>query len=632
MKSLFITLTFFLLFPLSAKADAVDDLKAGVTWNYVAKRTGLWHDPDAWVQNQVPPIGANVRIPAGIRMSVSRRQTTNYDRILVEGTLRMWPVNFDSEIRVDTLLIDTNGVLLAGTATEPIPFDRNVDIVIVARASVPLGQGQKARGIVGRGEVKLYGQPRTTKATLAGNALAGNGTITLTNNVPDSWKVGDEIVITSTHYNGPSALRNEVRTISSKSGKVVTLNQALAFDHKRPAGSFKVYVGNLTRQITIKSQNTSTLDKRGHVMLTAGSDVVIEGARFLDLGRSDKAFITDLNNPEGRYSLHFHRNAYSKKQEVRNCVIQGTPGWGLVNHSSWVVATDNYCHDFAGAGFVSEAGDELGGFSSNLASGGSIAPTHPLPDTREMFGENEDRMKVGDMGFSGIAYWMVSPFVRMTNNIAAGGKGTAFFYFPSGKKEGGEMIGLQRSRFPAAATPRTWVHENQHNSYEMGLSADYPLRAFHDNTGYGCLQGYRSRWVNHPTIPMYNPIPGADVIAQIQAISATPGDRANAIRVPYTTTNNTFWNCHSGISMTYSRHFTVDNFTILNDQLGGQARGGAGINAVAGNNVMDTGNLKSWFRNSSVTYFNFGATLNNSQGVSGMSYTNCNTNEDFRTQ
>jgi hypothetical protein len=166
--------------------------------------------------------------------------------------------------------------------------------------------------------------------------------------------------------------------------------------------------------------------------------VDIRDAAFIDLGRTDKAAAITAANIKGVYSVHFHQNGYDQEQRLSNSVIRGTPGWGLANHSSNVVATNNVVHDFAGAAFSAEAGDEIGSFIGNIVSGGTNRPLQGKPYAREAIGEQPKlRLLAGDMGKFANGFWMVSPQVVVQNNVVAGGNGTAYLMFGLGTMEFG---------------------------------------------------------------------------------------------------------------------------------------------------------------------------------------------------
>ena len=72
----------------------------------------------------------------------------------------------------------------------------------------------------------------------------------------------------------------------------------------------------------------------------------------------------------GRYAVHFHRTGVDGSADpvsISDSVVSGSPGWGIVNHSSNVDVSDNVVFNATGAAFVTEAGNELGRFDHNIA-------------------------------------------------------------------------------------------------------------------------------------------------------------------------------------------------------------------------------------------------------------------------
>ena len=76
------------------------------------------------------------------------------------------------------------------------------------------------------GTLSLHGNRKDSWTKLAKTAAAGSNTIEVLN--AGDWKKGDEIVVASTDFDPHQAER---RTISSISGKVITLDQKLEYMH-----------------------------------------------------------------------------------------------------------------------------------------------------------------------------------------------------------------------------------------------------------------------------------------------------------------------------------------------------------------------------------------------------------------
>jgi G8 domain len=547
--------------------DHIAMLAANLTWSAVAAKSGAWNDAATW-GGTLPKSGDNVRIPAGVTVSVGKLESASLARVFVEGALKFSSTQ-NTRLTVDTMLVGANALLQMGSPADPLLPGVNAELVIQSRAEAPLDVAEKTRGVLVSGQFITNGPDKDNMAALAGNATKGSNSLQFTK-APAGWAVGDEVVVTGTRFHWANSqneplLENEVRKITAINGNTVTLDAKLVYDHVKPEPAFSIYVSNLTRHIVIKSANAQTLTERGHIMFMKGSLADIRDAALVDLGRTNKAAPITTTNVKGVYSIHFHQNGYDQEQHLTNSVIRGTPGWGLANHSSNVVATNNVVHDFVGAAFSAEAGDEIGSFTGNIVSGGTNRPLQAKPYAREAIGEEPQlRLLAGDMGKFANGFWIVSPQVVVQNNVVAGGNGTAYLMFMLGTVEFGpdnptvgQFTGFPLDRVPAGVIPRTWNYPNQFTGAKMAVSADLPIKDFKNNIAYGVFQGMRVRWTNDDAGFMFNANKGVNV-ARFQT---TPN---NLTRQRHLLRDLTFWNVGSGMNVGYSENYDVDNLTVVN--------------------------------------------------------------------
>ena len=66
------------------------------------------------------------------------------------------------------------------------------------------------------------------------------------------------------------------------------LDRPLTYSHVAASTNLEVHIANTTRNAVIESE-TTTIDRRGHVMFMHNRDVNIEYAGFYRLGRTDKS-------------------------------------------------------------------------------------------------------------------------------------------------------------------------------------------------------------------------------------------------------------------------------------------------------------------------------------------------------
>jgi hypothetical protein len=553
---------------MAMSSDHVAMLAGTIRWTVAAAASGNWSDAGTWQGGRLPRDGDNVRIPQGITVSVNDRASAALANVYVEGALAFSPTQ-DTRLIVDTMLVGATGAVEMGSPERPLQAGRSAELLIQSRAEAPLNVAERTRGVIASGRFVTNGPDKDNMAALAGDARNGSNTLQF-KNAPAGWVVGDEVVVTGTRFHwadsqSETLLENEVRKITAISGSTVTLDSKLVHDHVRADPAFSIFVSNLTRPIVIRSANAKPLTERGHVMFMKGSQVDIRDAAFIDLGRTDKAAAITAANIKGVYSVHFHQNGYDQEQHLTGSVIRGTPGWGLANHSSNVVATNNVVHDFAGAAFSAEAGDEIGSFIGNIVSGGTNRPMQGKPYAREAIGEQPKlRLQAGDMGKFANGFWMVSPQVVVQNNVVAGGNGTAYLMFSLGTMEFGpdnptvgQFTGFPLDRVPAGVIPRTWNYPNQFTGAKMAVTADLPIKDFRNNIAYGVFQGMRVRWTNDDAGFMFNANKGVDV-ARLQT---TP---KNLTRQRHLLSNLTFWNVGSGLNVGYSENYDVDNLTVVN--------------------------------------------------------------------
>src|SRR5262249_15379114 len=128
-------------------------------------------------------------------------------------------------------------------------------------------------------------------------------------------------------------------------------------------------------------------------------------------------------NPRGKYAVHFHHAHLDPTGPdmkidmpfvVEGSVVNGSPGWGFVNHDSYVVFKNNIGYSVVGAAFVTEAGSEIGAFVGNFA-------------LHSIGGRTNARFQFGNHGNG---FWFQGSSVdQVENNIAARCNDTGYTIF-----------------------------------------------------------------------------------------------------------------------------------------------------------------------------------------------------------
>lgn len=377
---------------------------------------GAWNTAATWSTGVVPGSSKNVIIPQGLSVTYNRNSgiaSVPMRSVLVQGTLS-FSTTVNTGFVVDTLVVDSTGVLNIGTSASGIAPNRIAKVVFAGGDLSALTDPQlKGRGLLNHGAVNVYGSQKTPYVAAAGIGSVTGSSVNL-KSIPAGWLVGDSVLITGSDYEALPAqttqvtsaqyeTHDEVRTIAAISGYTVTFNSALGSlrsdgsvnKHERVHPGMDIYVANLTRnvQLSTAAANVSNISRRGHSMFMGSPNVSINNASFVDMGRSDKSYpltakfangvvpgsnpvvttagsTTQFNsNMRGRYPAHFHKigEAQSIPVTFSGNVILRSPGWGVSLHSSHGNISNNVSYDVFGSHFVSEDGDERGHIDHNLA-------------------------------------------------------------------------------------------------------------------------------------------------------------------------------------------------------------------------------------------------------------------------
>jgi Ca2+-binding RTX toxin-like protein len=495
---------------------------------HYAIHSGNWSDPGIWHDGVVPSSGARVLIPLGVEVRVNGVIPARLATIRVDGTLS-FATAVNTELRVDTIVVAGTGTFEMGTAAAPIQPNVTARLLItndgpIDRTADPFGI---TRGLLSHGAVSIHGAEVSSHVALAAGAQAGASILAL-KSIPNGWKVGDTVVIAATTA---GTEQNEVRQIVAVSANLLWLSQALTYDHVAPGPAMDVHVANVTRNAVIESES-AVVDRRGHVMFMHNRDVDIAYAGFYRLGRTDKSVpINDPvvedgwslqpltgTNPRARYSVHFHRTgtiADGNPSVIRGSAVVDSPGWGFVNHSSYVDMLNNVAFDVHGAAFATEVGDEVGSFRNNIAIG-SVGSGESI----------NSRIQLQDFGHQGDGFWFQGGGIEVTDNISAGNDEHAFVYYTRGLIEGGV-----RKMFHTANLPYPEIADGA----EMIEVEQVPLFEFARNTGYASTIGLATRY---------------------QLRDATHPHQQSLIA------DSTFWNNTLGIDLSYAQRIVVTDVTV----------------------------------------------------------------------
>lgn len=398
-----------------------------------AVQSGRWTDPATW-DDGVPGDGARALIGSGVDVTLDHEDEARLQWVRVDGSLE-FATDTDTYLGTETLVTAPDSRLTIGTAENPVAAAVTATVEFVDRGPIDEAEDPErvSKGLLPHSTVRMRGASKTGFLAVDTPPRSGDSSLELVD-TPDGWSRGDTVILAGV---SPDENQDEEVTVASVDGTTVTVEESLQYDHVPPKDDLSTYVMNVDRNVRFRSENDA-IRRRGHVMFM-GRDVDIENVGFYDVGRTDKRrpFTnppngtppeTDEPNPLARYGCHFHRLGVDTEGDparVAGCVIWGSPGWGFVNHRSDVHFDDNVSYEVLGAGFVAEAGMEVGRFHGNFALRSAGSGDHP---DQRMLARNEPG-KTDDFGHAGHGFWFQSPTVSAEGNIAAGHRSNAFSFW-----------------------------------------------------------------------------------------------------------------------------------------------------------------------------------------------------------
>ncbi|WP_370978373.1 Ig-like domain-containing protein [Agaribacterium sp. ZY112] len=513
---------------------------------HVASASGKWFDKTIWQSGRVPSRSAKVHIPKGISVTYQGASSERLSTIRVDGALTFayWR---NTKLVVDTIVVTGSGNLTIGNKKNPIKEGFKADILFADNGNINPNWDTElvSRGLISMGTVDIHGAKKDSFLKVAKDPMAGSRTLVFSK-APVGWKVGDKLVVTGTHKQGFDGrekwilnpdkhwrgTEDEVVTISSINGKRVTIKQALKYNHDTPASDLKAYVANLTRNVTFANEGGAKLPshQRGHLMFMRNT-VDVRYAAMDELGRTDKSFksagastfspIKYNSNVQGRYAIHLHRiGAKTRENPVQliGNAVNGTPGWGMVQHSSNANFVDNVVYNAFGAAFVAESGDDIGNWLRNIAikaqgrNWGVVAA--------------QDTVSQRDAGRGGDGFWFSSRMVEASENVAANTTHGYSYISRNGVQADNESVSIPVTALdqPEIMRGGSWTHPTTP-----------VLTEFRDNEAFGNQVGF-------------------------QVVRSNPGQNHDLRSMM---TRFTAWEVFRGVTARYSPHYTMIDLRVI---------------------------------------------------------------------
>lgn len=513
---------------------------------HIAIADGDWFDSSTWYNGEIPDAGAKVLIPEGIDVNYAGVEDASLFTIRVDGRLS-FDTETDSRVVFDTMVVSPTGKLIVGTESDPIHDDVSVELIVANNGPIDTTWDPMllSRGVIAHGEASIHGMEKDSHEKVTTDPMAGDTELTFAE-IPEGWQVGDTLVIAGTRFEGhgwshaeqavvafPS--EDEVRTIVAIEGNKVILDSALEHDHDTPRDDLKTSVANMSRNVTIQTENGSEAEvyERGHVMFMHSDDVDVRYAAFKDLGRTDKSVdsfdISDIqdvqydSNVQGRYSLHLHRTGTGNIDEPTQVIgnaVWGSPGWGYVHHDSNAVMDNNASFDTFGAGFVAETGNETGVWNDNIA----------IYAEGMNWGVSKNSTKLGvntfDTARGGDGFWFQGRLIETTDNVAAS-VNAGFIYF---HRNGDNRMILNDAEHFELTDALLYK--------ELVEADEISIRTFSGNETFAANRGLE--------VVKSNPAQGHDVWSELDSFTA--------------------WSVATGAHLEYTAHYILRNFDVISKE------------------------------------------------------------------
>jgi G8 domain len=422
-------------------------------------QSGSWSNAATWSGGELPKSGENLYVPEGKSLSVDIVSDLSLGNVRVDGIMK-FATNKNIKIKLDTLIVTQTGTFEIGSEQARVPSSKKIEIIIAQHGPIDRDWDPTniSRGVILQGKTRIYGAEKSAYQLISTDPAVGSTQIQLAS-VPTGWIKGDIIAITATKFRAKKSTdasyqtEDELRRIKSISGTTITLGSVtdsnklnpLSYSHVPVIENMPIYAANLTRNVVFSGEGGDLIpvNQRGHFVVMHTPDVVIKGAGFYHLGRTNKSIpiddfqldsagyrITDASgqyvpgsntNSRGRYAVHFHHTGVDIDIPPVICsgnAVFSSPGWGFVNHTSNVIMANNASYDVYGSHFVTEDGNELGAFKNNIAI--------------KSEGGNRSE-KVGaynhDGGHTGHGFWLESRNMIVEDNIASGVYRAGLIYF-----------------------------------------------------------------------------------------------------------------------------------------------------------------------------------------------------------
>ncbi|KAM3144665.1 hypothetical protein pb186bvf_003272 [Paramecium bursaria] len=359
----------------------------------------LWSQINTWGGAVFPSDGDSVIVQKGQTLIVDM-VTPKLVSIFVEGILTFADNGYQNSLDANYIIIHY-GKLQIGSKQKPYQSQASINL----RGDIE----QTQLGLFGNKvlacyycQFQVFGQERLVWTTLGYTIQVGDTQLFVDEEV--DWKVGEQILITSSNFD---QLQTEVHTINQISADKKTISTQLPFlyQHYSDTEAYgvrslnnKVQVGLLSRNIQIMGEK-SISDYGYHFTVYGdqyqGTQVQIQYAEFINGGQPQIV---------GRYPIYFRQNKILfNSYLIGNSIHDNNARCITIKNVEQLIINNNICYNTFGNSIYFETGNEI----NNIISHNLVSVTKTI----DILFQND---------ISPASYFIQNPQNSINQNIAAG--------------------------------------------------------------------------------------------------------------------------------------------------------------------------------------------------------------------
>lgn len=340
----------------------------------------------------------------------------NVRQLMVHGDLLCPRSNRSFTLTAENIMI-MGGKFICGSEESPFPGE----LKIALKDGFEGPMGKRALGVMNGGHLELYGLEKKNYVRLARDVLPGSREIVVDQPI-NSWKVGDQIALSTTGFDPHESVARKISGISSDK-RVLTLDSPLTYQYNGLVKSLpgghqlddRAYVANLDRNIEVYSLGDQHhIDKiGGHIMIMPNSVGKAKNIKLRNLGQQGVM---------GRYPWHWHINGDAQGEFFKNSTIVDSYQRCVTIHDThYTEVSDNVCFNHFGHGYFFESGAER----QNVIKGNLAILSRRIEQEKALL-HSEFFDNIGRASGPS-AYWISNMDNTIEDNISVGSEGSGFW-------------------------------------------------------------------------------------------------------------------------------------------------------------------------------------------------------------